>query len=118
MTDLPVLQAKVTEHRLHRVACPACGAQTRDTLPPEVPAGAFGARQHATIAVFSGCYRLSHSEVADVCETVLDAPLCVGSVDGVCQATGDALAAPAATLPEAAVPYADESGWRQAGQGR
>jgi hypothetical protein len=46
--DLPRLRAEVTEHRLHRlhrlhrVRCPACGAETRATLPPEVPTGACG----------------------------------------------------------------------------
>lgn len=122
VTEVPPLRAEVTEHRLHRVACPACGARTRAPLPPEVPRGAFGPRLQATVAVFSGRYRLSRREVADVCETVLDAPLCVGSVDGLCQATADALAQPvaelAATLPAAAVAHADETGWRQAGHGR
>jgi transposase len=122
VTELPPLRAAVTEHRLHRVCCPACGARTRATLPPQVPTGAFGPRLQAAVAVLSGRYRLSRREVADVCATVLDAPLCVGSVDGLCQATADALAAPVdelvATLPRAAVANADETGWRQAGQTR
>ncbi|MGH2368682.1 MAG: IS66 family transposase, partial [Chloroflexota bacterium] len=49
-------------------------------------------------------------------------PLCVGSVDALCQATADVLAAPVAeagaTLPHAEVANADETGWRQAGQAR
>lgn len=122
VTELPPLRAHVTEHRLHRVACPACGVQTRATLPPDVPAGAFGPRLQATVAVLNGRYRLSRREVADVCETLLDAPLCLGSVNGLCQATADALAGPVAevvaTLPQAEVANADETGWRQAGQGR
>ncbi|MGH2457213.1 MAG: IS66 family transposase, partial [Candidatus Limnocylindria bacterium] len=122
VTDVPPVRAVVTEHRLHRVRCPACGAQTRATLPPEVPAGAFGPRLQATVAVLNGRYRLSRREVADVCETLLDTPRCVGSVNGVCQATAEALAVPVAevvaTLPHAAVANADETGWRQAGQGR
>jgi transposase len=122
VTEVPPLRAEVTEHRLHRVVCPACGAQTRATLPPEVPTGAFGPRLQATVAVLNGRYRLSRREVADVCATVLDAPLCVGSVDGLCQATAEALAAPVsevvATLPHAAVANADETSWRQAGQPR
>jgi transposase len=122
VTEVPPLRAEVTEHRLHRVRCPGCGAHTRAALPPEAPTGAFGPRLQATVAVLSGRYRLSRREVADVCETLLDAPLCVGSVDGLCQATAEALAAPvaeaAATLPTAAVANADETGWRQAGQSR
>jgi transposase len=121
VTELPLVRATVTEHRLHRAGCPTCGAPTRATLPPDVPSGAFGPRLQATVAVLSGRYRLSRREVADVCATVLDAPLCVGSVDGLCQATAAALAEPVAevvaTLPHADVAHADETSWRQAGQG-
>ena len=122
VTDLPVVRATVTEHRLHRVACATCGATNRATLPPEVPTGAFGPRLQATVALLSGRYRLSRREVADVCGTLLDAPVCVGSVDRLCQATSDAVAGPVAqvpaTLPVAPVANADETSWRQAGQVR
>jgi transposase len=120
VTDLPPVRAEVTEHRLHRVACAACGQATRATLPPEVPVGAFGPRLQATVAVLSGPYRLSRRQVADVCGTVLDAPLAASSVDGLCQATAAALAAPVAaaqaTLSTAPVANADETRWPQAGQ--
>jgi transposase len=74
----------------------------------------------ATVAVLSGRYRLSRREVVDVCTDVLGAPLAVGSVDRLCQATATALAAPMAAL-EAAVQqapaaHADETSWREAGQ--
>ncbi len=122
VSDLPPLRAEVTEHRLYRVRCGTCGAQTRATLPPDVPTGAFGPRLQATVALLSGRYHLSRREVADLRGTLLDAPLCVGSVDGLCQATSDALAGPvaalAATLPVAPVANADETTWRQAGQPR
>jgi transposase len=122
VTELPPLRAEVTEHRLHRLRCPACGAQSRATLPPEVPTGAFGPRLQATVAVLTGRYRLSRREVADGCATLLDAPLCLGSVNALCEATAAALAQPvaelAATLPHAAVANADETSWRQAGQSR
>ncbi len=119
VTELPPLRAVVTEHRLHRARCPHCGHATRATLPPDVPAGAFGPRLQATVAVLSGQYRLSRRQVADVCGTVLDAPLAASSVDGLCQATGGALAAPVAVvqamLPAAPVANADETRWPQAG---
>jgi transposase len=122
VTELPPVRAEVVEHRLHRVACPRCGAATRAGLPPGVPAGAFGPRVQAAVALLSGRYRLSRREAADVCGTLLDVPLAVGSVDGLCRATAEALAVPVAeaqaTLPQAPVAYADETSWRQAGQGR
>jgi transposase len=117
VTELPVLRATVTEHRLHRVACGACGATTRATLPSEVPTGAYGPRLQAAVATLSGGYRLSRRAVVDLCETLLDAPLSVGSVDALCQATSEALAPPVAeavaTLPAAAVVHADETPWKQ-----
>jgi len=122
VTELPPVRAVVTEHRLHRVVCADCGRATRATLPPEVPPGAFGPRLQATVAVLSGQYRLSRRQVADLCGTVLDAPLAASSVDGLCQATATALAVPVAavqaTLPGAPVANADETRWPQAGQTR
>ena len=117
VTELPPLRAMVMEHRLHRVACAHCGATTRATLPADVPAGAFGPRMQATVATLSGRFRLSRREVAELCETVLEAPLSVGSVATLCQATSAALAAPVAaavaTLPDAAVVNADETPWKE-----
>jgi len=120
VTDLPAVRAVVTEHRLHRVACPACGAATRAALPADVPMGAFGPRLQATVAVLHGQYHLSQRQVADVCGTLLDAPLVAGSVAGLCRATAAALAGPVAavraTLPVAPVVNADETRWPHAGR--
>jgi transposase len=122
VTELPVVRAEVTEHRLHRVRCPACGGETRANLPPDVPSGAFGPRLQATVAVLSGRYRLSRREVAGVCADVLGAPVAVGSVDNMCRAMAAALARPvaeiAAAVRRAAVAHADETSWRQAGERR
>jgi transposase len=122
VTEVPLVRAHVTEHRLHRVRCVACGHATRAVLPPGVPAGAFGPRLQATVALLSGRYRLSRREVVDLCGTLLDAPLCIGSVDGLCQATSDVLVAPVdeaqASVARAERAHADETGWRQAGRSR
>jgi transposase len=122
VTDLPPVRAHVTEHRRHRVRCAACGHTTVASLPSDVPAGAFGPRLQATVALLSGRYRLSRREVADVCGTLLDVPLSVGSVDGLCQATSEALVAPVADaqarVARAERAHADETGWRQAGHSR
>ena len=122
VTELPPVRAVVTEHQLQHVRCDACGTTTCATLPRDVPAGAFGPRLQATVAVLSGRYRLSRREVVGVCTDVLGAPLAVGSVDRLCQATAAALAAPMAELEQAVQQapcvHADETGWREAGQRR
>src|SRR3954449_6271450 len=120
VTELPPVRAVVTEHQLQHVQCGACGTTTCAGLPPDVPPGAFGPRLQATVAVLSGRYRLSRREVVGVCTDVLGAPLAVGSVDRLCQATAAALAAPVAELEQVVqqAPYAhaDETSWREAGQ--
>lgn len=122
VTELPPVRAVVTEHQLQHVRCGACGTTTCAVLPADVPAGAFGPRLQATVAVLTGRYRLSRREVVGVCTDVLGAPLAVGSVDRLCQATAAALAAPVAELEHAVrqAPYAhaDETSWREAGQRR
>ena len=120
VAELPPVRATITEHRLYRVRCPHCRQETRATLPPEVPTGAFGPRLQATVATLSGRYRLSRREVAAICQEVLGAPLAVGSVDALCQSTSAILAKSVdelqGALPQAAVVYADETSWKQAGQ--
>jgi transposase len=122
VTELPPVRAVVTEHQLQHVRCAGCGTTTCAGLPADVPAGAFGPRLQATVAVLSGRYRLSRREVVGVCTDVLSAPLAVGSVDRLCQATATALAAPVAALAQAVQQapsaHADETGWREAGQRR
>jgi transposase len=120
VTELPPVRAHITEHRLYPLRCPDCGTTTCAELPADVPPGAFGPRLQATVAVLSGRYRLSRREVADICTAVLGAPLAVGSVDALCQATAEALAEPVAALAAAVqgapAAHADETSWRQAGQ--
>jgi transposase len=120
VTELPLVRAEVTEHRLHQVCCPRCGRTTRAALPAAVPRGAFGPRLQAVVTVLSGRYRLSRREVAGVCADLLGVPLAVGSVDSLCRATGQALAGPVqevqAAVRTAPVVNVDETGWRQAGE--
>jgi len=120
VTELPLIRAVVTEHRLHLVTCPACGAATRATLPAVVPGGAFGPRLQATVAVLCGQYHLSQRAVAEACGTLLDAPLAASSVAALCRDTAVALEGPVAavraTLPATRVVNADETRWPHAGR--
>lgn len=122
VAELPPVRAEVTEYRLQRVRCPCCGEETRAGLPPGVPAGAFGPRLQAAVAVPSGRYRLSRRAVVGVLADLVGADLAVGSVDALCQATASVLAQPTAELARAVraapVANADETSWRQAGNGR
>jgi transposase len=120
VTEIPPMRTEVTEHRRHRLRCPACGSQTLAPLPPEVPTGAFGPRAQAVVTLLNGRYRLSRREVAAVCAELFGLPLSVGAVDERCQTTGAALADPVAelvqALPAAPIVNVDETGWKAHGQ--
>jgi hypothetical protein len=51
--ELPVIAVSVRQHRLRRLRCPACAAETRAELPADVPRGAFGPRLQAAVVTFA-----------------------------------------------------------------
>src|SRR5262249_58479520 len=56
VAEIPPVQAEVTEYRLHRLVCTACGTPTYASLPGGVPTGAFGPRLLALLAGLArGC---------------------------------------------------------------
>jgi transposase len=120
VSELPPVRVNVTEYQLQRLCCPACGDETRADLPAGTPAGAFGPRLQAAVAVLVGRYRLSRRAVVGVLADLIGADLALGSVDGLCQQTALALARPMAELGQAVraapVANADETSWRQAGK--
>ncbi len=59
VVEVPKVMATVEEYQLHALHCGKCGISTRAPLPPGVPAGMFGPRLQAIVAVCSGAYRLS-----------------------------------------------------------
>ena len=120
VTELPVIHPRITEHRLHRLACPSCGTRIRASLPAGVPTRSFGPRVQATVAMPGGRFRLSRRETSGVMGQVTGVPTGIGSVDALCQATGEALApvtaALVATLPSAPLLHADETRWPHGGR--
>ena len=44
VAEIPPVEVEVTEYRLHRLTCSACGTRTCASLPVGVPTGAFGPR--------------------------------------------------------------------------
>jgi transposase len=53
VSELPSIAVTVTEHRLHRLRCPGCAAETRAELPSDAPRGAFGPRLQAAVATLA-----------------------------------------------------------------
>ena len=118
VTEIPRVQAHVTEHRLHNQVCDCCGHATEAALPAIMPRGAFGPRLRAIIALCAGRYRLSKRVTQELLSDVLGVQLALGSVCNAERQVSQALAAPVEEVREFVrhqpAVHADETGWREA----
>jgi transposase len=119
VAELPPIAVTVTEHRLHRLRCPACAAETRAELPPEVPRSCFGPRLQAGVATLAVRNRISRRDTVELMGELFGVELSTGSIDAVVQRSGEALAEPQARLHDqirsASAVNVDETGWRLRG---
>ena len=119
VSELPEIAVVVSEHRLHRLRCPDCGATARAVAPADVPAGAFGPRLAAAIAALSVRNRVSRRDVAELTEELFGVRVATGTVDAIVQRAGAALAGPYQELLDhvrsAPAVNVDETGWRLRG---
>jgi transposase len=122
VSELPPIAVTVTEHRLHRLRCPACAAATRAELPAGVPRSAFGPRLQAAVATLAVRNRVSRRDEVELMDELFGVKLSTGSLEAIVQRAGDALAEPHAGLRDqirsASAVNIDETGWRTAGQRR
>jgi transposase len=119
---LPKVQAVVTEFQGHARTCPGCGHVTREAIPAEIRAHAFGPRLAAVLGDLQGSHHVSHRGLEEVAEVVFGVPLSLGSVTALQEQLS------AAFLPgheeiafqvrQAAAKNVDETGWKQAGKKR
>ena len=116
VTELPKVTPHLTEYQLHTLPC-RCGARTAAALPPGVPAGAFGPRLQALVAVCTGLYRLSRRTTVGLCADLFGVDLALGSVTACEAAVSQAVAAPVAAaqafVQRQPVAHVDETGWRE-----
>ncbi len=119
VAELPRVAVMVTEHRLHRLCCPACAAATRAELSAVVPRSAFGPRLQAAVATVSVRNRVSRRDTVELVRDLFGAELSTGSIDAIIERAGEALAGPHRRLQEeirsAAAVNIDETGWRLRG---
>ena len=120
--ELPVISARVTEHRCQRVRCPGCAQYTRGQLPAQVAHSAFGPRLQAALAALSVRNRISRRDLVELCEELFCARISAGSVDAILHRAAAALTEPHADLLEqlraSDAVNMDETGWRTAGERR
>ena len=119
VSELPRVAVTLTEHRLHRVRCPQCAAETRAQLPSDVPRGAFGPGLQAAVVTFAIRNRVSRRDTAELLRELFGAELSTGTIDAIVQGAGEALKEPHARLGDhvrfAPSVNIDETGWRTAG---
>jgi transposase len=78
--ELPGGQAVVTEFQGHARTCADGGHVSREAIPAEIRAHAFGPRLAAVLSYLSGTQYVSQRGLEDVCQVVFGAPLSLGSV--------------------------------------
>jgi transposase len=118
--EIPPIQPVVTEYQWHQLVCAGCGEVTRAPWPEGIPSGTYGPRVQATVALYTGAYRLSKRTTQQMMEEVFGVPMSVGTIGPLEQATTEAVAAPveeARTYVHAQkVAHLDETRWRQGDQ--
>ena len=120
--ELPRLAAVVTEYQGHARTCPCCRHVTRATIPDELTRDIVGPRLAASLSYFSGSPHVSKRGIEEICETVFQVPIALGTVANLEQEMSDALQ-PAHSQAQQVVQLApiknvDETGWKKAGKKR
>jgi transposase len=121
VTELPRIEAHITEYQCQRVVCPACDKTTQADLPPEVQ-GHFGTDLTALIAYLTVVCRMPRRVVLELMEQVLGIPLSLGSIQNSWEEASEAVAEACAELerqlPHEPVLNSDETGYRTSGEKR
>ena len=117
--DAPVVRARVSEYRLHRGCCTACGKPQRGRLPAGVPSGQIGPRALALVGVLGTRYHLTQGKIRDLLAETLGVDFSVGAISQAHGKVAQALKTPvreaAATLPNAPVVHMDETRYPREG---
>jgi len=121
VTELPPIEAHITEYQCQCVVCPECGQATQAELPREAQ-GHFGPQLTALIAYLTVVCRMPRRMVRELLEQVLAIPLSLGSIQNSWEEASEAVAEPCAELerqlPHEPVVNSDETGYRTSGEKR
>jgi transposase len=121
VTELPAIEAHITEYQCHRLLCPACGKTTQADLPPDAR-DSFGPQLTALIAYLTVVCRMPRRVVLELLSQVLNIELSLGKVQDAWEEVSEAVAGPCAELerelPNQPVINSDETGYRTNGEKR
>ena len=120
VTELPRIEAHITEYRCQNAVCPDCGKDTQAELPQALR-GHFGPDLTALIGYLTVVCRMPRRVVRELLEQVLGIPLSLGSIQKSWEEASDAVAEPCAELekqlPLAPVINSDETGLTNGNEG-
>jgi hypothetical protein len=121
VTELPPIQAHVTEYQCPKVVCPDCGKTTQAAVPEEVKGG-FGPQLTALIAYLTVVCRMPRRVVEAFLEEALQIPISLGSTQKAWEETSAAVADACqeleGELKNQPVLNSDETGHRTNGEKR
>jgi transposase len=121
VTELPPIEAHITEYRCQKAVCPDCGKTTQAELPEEAQ-GHFGPELTALIAYLTVVCRMPRRVVRELLQQVLSIPLSLGSIQNSWEEASEAVAEPCAELEKQLahepVVNSDETGYRTNGEKR
>jgi transposase len=121
VTELPPIEAHITEYRCQSVLCPDCGKATQAELPQELQ-GHFGPELTALIAYLTVVCRMPRRVVQELLGQVLGIPLSLGSIQNSWEEASEAVAEPCTELEKQLshepVINCDETGYRTSGEKR
>src|SRR5262249_8189861 len=116
VAELPRVAAVVTEFQGHARTCPCCQHVTREAIPAEITADAFGPRLCATLGYLTGTQHVSQRGLEEVALDLFGVPLSLGSVGTMQQDISAALQQPHQQIGEevkqAAYKNVDETSWK------
>jgi transposase len=120
--ELPKVAAVVTEYQGHARTCNCCGKVTHAAIPDELRRDIVGPRLGATLSYFSGSPHVSKRGIEEICETVFQVPIALGTVANLEQEMSAALL-PAhgqaqTAVQQAPIKHVDETGWKEGGKKR
>ena len=120
VTELPQIQPKTSEYRLHALECACCGKTTRAPLPAGVPKGAFGPRLIALVATLTAHYRLSKEKAQELLHDILGIAISTGGLSNLEAVASKAVAQPVEAakryVQQQDVLYVDETRWPEQGE--
>jgi transposase len=121
VTELPPIEAHITEYRCQKAVCPDCGKISQAELPEEAQ-GHFGPELTALIAYLTVVCRMPRRVVQELLEQVLRIPLSLGSIQNSWEEASEAVAEPCTELEKQlaheSVINSDETGYRTGGEKR